>query len=228
MPYSLKISLVGLSGSGKTTSLKALCPDAYLLSEAERSPTEDEAKAWQIGLDEKIPTSRIPNFAQIVLDENCKVKPKESYQGKELGEHDIHCLVFDTVGQEIFYPVQQATTQGSDGILYIIDSSVPSVYQKHKIVRAYNAIMSYFPIDTPLCLVYNKQDLVQKRRLQDDDEFDYNVKNLGRAFYITNLLKNEIPGIEKYPYSNASAIEGWGIQEAVENLVEIIMERLRK
>ena len=228
MPYSLKISLVGLSGSGKTTTLKALCPDAYLLSEGERPPTEDEAKAWKVGLDEKIPTSRIPNFAQIVLDENCKVKPKEEYQGKELGEKDIHCLVFDTVGQEIFYPVQQATTQGSDGILYIIDSSVPIVYQKDKIVRAYNAIMAYFPSDTPLCIVYNKQDLVQKQRLEDGDEFDYNVKNLGRAFYITNLLKKEIPGIENFPYSNASALEGWGVQEAIENLVELIMDRLKK
>ena len=72
MTYSIKISLVGLSGSGKTTTLKALCPDAFLMAEQQRMPTEVEAKAWQISTNTPIPTSSVPNFAQLIFNSKYK------------------------------------------------------------------------------------------------------------------------------------------------------------
>lgn len=168
-------------------------------------------KAWEVTTNFPVTTSAMPNFGKCVFDENFKIKE----DSRLIGRNDIACTIFDTCGQEKFYALSQSTTEGSDGILFLIDSSIPILFQTDRILGLYKTVLSDFGEDTPMNVVYNKQDIVQKRRLDDD--------NLGRAFYMTHVLTKHFPKFKQFPYFDASALEGWGINEAIEDLVERIM-----
>ena len=223
MTRSIKISLVGLSGSGKTTALKAISRDAYLSAETMRAPTEQEAEAWNVNMNSDIPTSSVPNFAQVMLDKNCKIYEDFSGIAKP---GDISCMIFDTCGQEIFYQINQSTMEGSDGILFLIDSSIPINSQRKPLERAYEELISYcnslpansFNEEIPIVVICNKQDLVQK----------YNLKlgSIGKASFVKTILDSWIPNLKNSKYFNASAKHKWGIKEALECLISEIMESI--
>lgn len=213
MPFTIRVSLAGLSGAGKTETLKSLCPDAYLVAEEERTPTKEEAEAWEISLDTKIPTSKVPNFGNLILNE--KIEISNNFSGI-LQENDILALIFDTCGQESFYDIRKATITGSDGILFVIDSAIPILRQAKKIIRIFNEILSYFNEIPPVSILCNKQDIIEKRKM----EKGYRSK----AHMIKQILNTYLTEYKyKIEYFNTSALENWGLKEAVENLIKRIM-----
>lgn len=222
MTYTIQVCLVGLSGSGKTTLLKALSPFAILIAEQERLPTPEEAEAWDVPLDSLVSTSSAPNYANVIFDENCKLKNHTITD--QIQKTDIVCTIYDTIGQEIYYPIRKSTAEGSQGILFVIDSAVPVIQQKDNLIQAYSEVISFFDELVPTVVICNKQDIIDRKNLiKNKDSGSY-----GKAEQIKIFLNSFLPEFRNCRYFNTSAVEKWGIKKPIEYLVFEIMERIKE
>ena len=218
MVIQIKISLVGLSGAGKTTFLKSISPKAYLMAETQRPITDLEMKAWQVAAGTRVSSSMVPNFAHIVLNKKFKI------QGDYFNLHDLKgseliIMIIDTLGQEVFYDLNQSAIKGSDGILFILDSSVPITDQKNALIKAYEQLVAHFDKDTPVSVLLNKQDLWERMAV-----VMMGVKS--KATQLKEELNVVIPAFQKCKYYNASALKQWGVKEPIQDMVKTIFNKL--
>ena len=204
----------GLSGAGKTTSLKILVKNCHLLGEQQRAPTKQEQEAWNLAMDQMVPTSMYTNFGILIATPNYKTEEIIFHQEADYNpkENDIIINLFDTCGQQIFYPLRQATAIGVQGILFFIDSALLQLHLDftniQKIINAYDELKSFLGRELdqiPKVFICNKQDLIQTDR--------------GKAGFIKKTIAFYDSAFEKYPFVNASALEGWGSQEALKILL---------
>jgi len=220
MVIQIKISLVGLSGAGKTTFLKSISPKAYLMAETQRPITDLEMKAWQVAAGTKVSSSMVPNFAHVVVNKKFKI------QGDYFNLHDLKgseliIMIIDTLGQEIFYDLNQSAIKGSDGILFILDSSVSIADQKKQLLNAYQQLVSHFDAKTPISIILNKQDLWERMAV-----VMMGVKS--KATQLKEELNSVIPAFKQCKYYNASALKQWGVKEPLQDMVKSIFEKLSK
>jgi translation elongation factor EF-Tu-like GTPase len=66
-----------------------------------------------------------------------------------------------------------------------------------------------------MIVVCNKQDIVDRKKVKEG--------SIGKAGFMKTILDSYIYKLKNVPFFNASALEQWGIQEAIENLVRMIM-----
>lgn len=220
MTYSIKIMMSGLSGAGKTTTLKLLIPNAHLLGEQKRIPTKEEQDAWRLATDQMISTSMYTNFGILIATpdyqvDNFNFHKEPNYSPKD---QDIIINLFDTCGQQIFYPLRQATAIGVQGILFFIDAALLQLHldfsNVQKIINAFEELRSFLGPElesTPLVFICNKQDLINTER--------------GKAGFIKRSIAFYDSAFEKYPFVNASAVEGWGAEEGIKLLLKAIATR---
>ncbi len=220
MVIQVKISLVGLSGAGKTTYLKGISPKAYLMAETQRPITDLEMKAWQMAGGTKVTSSMVPNFAHIVVNKKYKIQG-DYFNLHDLKSSDLIVMIIDTLGQEIFYDLNKTAIKGSDGILLLLDSSVSVEDQKNSLINAYNQLVSHFDTDTPVSIILNKQDLWERMAV-----VMLSVKS--KASQLREELNAVIPAFQKCKYYNASALKQWGIKEPLQEMVKKIHENLLK
>ncbi len=212
--------LSGLSGAGKTTSLKLLVKNAHLLGEQKRMPTKEEQEAWNLAMGEMVPTSMYTNFGILVVTPNFKTMNFILHDDPDYspGSNDIIVNLFDTCGQEIFYPLRQATATGVQGILFFIDSALLQLHLDfaniQKIINAFEELKTFLGKELeniPIIFICNKQDLIKTEK--------------GKAGFIKKTIAFYDSTFEKYPFVNASALEGWGSQEALKMLLVEISKR---
>jgi len=212
--------LSGLSGAGKTTTLKLLVKNCHLLGEQQRMPTPEEQKAWNLALGQMVPTSMYTNFGILIVTPDYKEKKvyfheESNYNPKD---RDIIVNLFDTCGQQIFYPLRQATAIGVQGILFFIDSALLQLHLDfsniQKIITAFEELRTFLGKDLekiPTVFICNKQDLIKTDK--------------GKAGFIKKTIAFYDSSFEKYPFVNASALEGWGAQEALRILLLDLAKR---
>jgi GTPase SAR1 family protein len=219
MTYSIKVMFSGLSGAGKTTSLKLLVKNAHLLGEQQRMPTPAEQQAWNLATGEMVPTSMYTNFGVLVITpsqtwDQFTVNPLD-YSPKS---RDIIVNIFDTCGQDIFYPLRQATATGVQGVMFFVDSALLQLQldftNVQKIINAFEELRTFLGKDLekiPVVFICNKQDLIKTEK--------------GKAGFIKRTIAFYDSAFEKYPFVNASAIQGWGPEEALLVLLAEIATR---
>lgn len=206
--------LSGLSGAGKTTTLKVLVKNCHLLGEQQRMPTKEEQEAWHLATGEMIPTSMYTNFGILIVSPNYETKEMSFHQEADYTpkENDIIVNLFDTCGQQIFYPLRQATAIGVQGILFFIDSALLQLHLDfsniQKIINAFEELKTFIGRELekiPQVFICNKQDLIRTDK--------------GKAGFVKKTIAFYDSTFEKYPFVNASALEGWGAQEALRILL---------
>ena len=214
MTYSIKIMFSGLSGAGKTTTLKLLVKNAHLLGEQKRTPTKEEQEAWHIATDQLVSTSMYTNFGILVTSPNFETQEfvfhdEPNYSPRE---HDIILNLFDTCGQEIFYPLRQATAIGVQGVLFFIDAALLQLKldfsNVQRLINGFEELRSFLGAElnkVPMVFICNKQDLIKDEK--------------GKAGFIKKTVAFYDETFEKYPFINASALQGWGVQEGLKLLL---------
>ncbi|MHA1799573.1 MAG: GTPase domain-containing protein, partial [Candidatus Helarchaeota archaeon] len=122
---------------------------------------------------------------------------------------------YDTCGQEIFYQITKATSEGSQGLLFIVDSTLELKSHSKEIVDVFTQVESHFGGDMPpTVIVCNKQDLVQKFRIEEG--------GFGKEVFMKTIMRSYEQKFAKIPFIDACAKDGWGVDKAVELLVEEI------
>lgn len=175
MPKRVKFLLVGDSGVGKTTFLSNMCINCnpsdpniltqrlQLVGEQERLVTPEEKEAWQTHRD-YIPTSRFFNWGLIVLSYFNHNEISFNFpQQKEIQDNDILIALWDTMGQKMYTEINKAQYQGTHGIFYLLDGTLP--INKDRVLRNINiftGITSNFKNNgykiPPIIFLVNKQD----------------------------------------------------------------------
>lgn len=218
MPFTIKISLIGLSGSGKTTTLRSLAKErAYLMCEQKRPPSEEEMKAWRVAADVEVPTSAVPNFGNLILRPNFEKGTFKllDYFPDEMEKNDCIIYLYDTCGQEIFYQITKATSEGSQGLLFLVDSTLDLKIHSKEIVDVFETVESHFRGNMPpTVIVCNKQDLVSKFRIE--------YGGFGKEVFMRSIMRSYESKFQKIPFIDACAKDGWGVDKALELLVEEI------
>jgi len=217
MTYSIKVILSGLSGAGKTTSLKLLVKTPHLLGEQQRKPTKQEQEAWKLATNEMVPTSMYTNFGVLIVTPNFETKDFIFQQDPNYTPqyNDIIVNLFDTCGQDIFYPLRQATATGVQGILFYIDSALLQLQLDYsniqRIIHAFEELKTFLGKELekiPIVFLCNKQDLIKTER--------------GKAGFVKKTITFYDNYFEKYQFVNSSALEGWGSHEALKILLNEI------
>ena len=86
-------------------------------------------------------------------------------------DNDIIINLFDTCGQQIFYPLRQATAIGVQGILFFIDSALLQLHLDfsniQKLITAFEELKTFLGAELqkiPGVFICNKQDLIKTDR----------------------------------------------------------------
>ncbi|NHI92250.1 MAG: GTP-binding protein [Candidatus Lokiarchaeota archaeon] len=219
MVYQIKISLVGLTGAGKTTLLKAISPNAYLMAESKRTVTNLEAKSWGMTPDMLINTSMVPNFTHVVLSKKYKLKG-DYFILNDIKKDDIILMIIDTLGQDIFYEINKSSINGSVGIIFVLDSSIPISQQKENLIAAYKMIKEHFESDIFISVILNKQDLWERMARSMLPSYK------GKDVELKKELDAVIPDFEDCHYYVTSALKNWGVKEAFQDITKKIMDDL--
>jgi GTPase SAR1 family protein len=230
MTQTIKIALVGLSGAGKTTTLKNLCKNVFLSGEMQRFPTREEARAWDIPESKHISTSLFVNIGTVVIRHvNNAIIYRETFRDSP---NDFVVTIHDTIGFKKEHLTKEGFMLGDElyrydaldscsGILFVIDSAV-NIYDReysvriidvfYKLLKYYNRVDQRFPIPV---IMANKQDLLwntdRKELVQKSAKFKASLRDLDLTF-------------ENIPILDTSAKENWGIREAFEFLVRSIIK----
>lgn len=219
MTYMIKISLVGLSGAGKTTTLKQINPSAFIMDTQVRNISELEAEAWKKTIGTQVPTTTVPNFTHVVVnDEGEFLRVHNGIVGEN--EHIVH--IIDTCGQEFFFNLTRDNIDESNGLLFIIDASIPILSQVDALTRAYANVMSNFIDYVPIHVCLNKQDILQRNKTLKEQQNGYD----GKAEQVRPYLHSFLPELKEARFFNTSAELGWNIKEALESLIKNVMDNI--
>jgi len=199
MRLKVKIFIVGPFQAGKTTVVHMLDPHAHSV---ERKVVEgsrvisttvgfDLGKVLWIhgcGRDEIVHPSRVEE--QSIANSNCEV---------------WEVTLMGSPGQMKFRAVREALSRGSDGVLFVIDSTKPG--QVGYVISLLEEVRAFLGKDVPMVVLANKQDL----------------EDALKADEIKRILK-----LENVKIVETSAIRGEGVVEGLLELLKMVREAKRR
>lgn len=124
---------------------------------------------------------------------------------------DMKVLLYSATGQDFYASTRPATLKGVDGIIFVVDS------QKRYLERNLNSwdeLKEFFGdiiYDIPIVISLNKSDLNTTEKIDENSYYDY----LGLKDYRMSSL------------NKTSALNGNGILESFQNLVQFIFPQLK-
>jgi hypothetical protein len=126
-----------------------------------------------------------------------------------IGRYKLKLQIYSVPGQAYYRATRKMVLQNADGVVFVADSQASEI--EHNIVafsdleenlRSYGVDMESFPI----VIQYNKRDL----------------KNVLPTDFLDRKLN-----LRGYPYCEGVALEGRGVLEAFNGIVELVTRRLR-
>jgi len=186
---TIKVYIAGPTSAGKTTIVHMLDKNAKSIEHY-----YDDGRSTTIGFDlGKVYWNSKTN--EILYDADETAADETIYK----------VVLMGTPGQLRFAPVRLALSKGSDGVLFVIDST--NLGQVGLIIAIYEELKMYFGPDFPMVVLANKQDL----------------DNAAKAEDVKRLLKiNSIKIVE------TSAITGQNLIKGLVELLKIIYERKKE
>ncbi len=126
-----------------------------------------------------------------------------------IGRYKLKLQIYSVPGQAYYRATRKMVLQNSDGVVFVADSQTSEL--EHNIV-AFNDLEEYLrgygvDLDTfPIVIQYNKRDL---RNILPTDTLDQKINRRG------------------YPFCEGISLEGKGVLEAFNGIVELVTNRLR-
>lgn len=123
----------------------------------------------------------------------------------QIGNHEIRLKIWDTAGEERFRNITSQYYKGAEGIILVFDLTKKESFEK------INDWMKQIKVNTQsdeiaIVLLGNKKDIVNERVVSFEEG-------------------NERAGEYGIKYFETSALDGTGIDEAIQNLSEEIMKK---
>jgi len=194
----MKIFVVGPFQTGKTTVVHLLDPKAFSI---ERDYREGNVKSsTTVGFDlGKLVWLHSDTKNDEILDLSTfrEFRKTLDTNGYEIWE----VFLFGAPGQMRFRDTREAVSRGSNGVLFIIDSTKPG--QVGHVLALFEEVKIFLGESIPVVVVANKQDL----------------KDALKADEIKRVLK-----LENVKIVEASAIQGKGVKEALVELLKMVRE----
>lgn len=169
----LKITVLGTSGAGKTSFLRSLFGDGFIVSDVKRQDyLENKANLTYTPIDIEDSTTTVSMNqlgAMVIFTKSNQFELLDINAGVDnlLSRDDIDSFmtfsIFDTAGQERFDFMVDICLKGSDAVIILADGSNVSSIEylnhyiekiKHEEIRSGNQI--------PVIIFMNKQDLAEK------------------------------------------------------------------
>jgi signal recognition particle receptor subunit beta len=161
-------------------------------------------------LHDQIPGKLVGNLAALDTDdERTLFFDYFPIKAGAIGRYKLKIQIYSVPGQAYYRSTRKMVLQNADGVIFVADSQASEI--EHNIVafsdleenlRSYGVDMESFPI----VIQYNKRDL----------------KNVLPTEFLDRKLN-----LRGYPYTEAVSVEGKGVLEAFNGIVELVTRRLR-
>jgi len=125
---------------------------------------------------------------------------------RQVGDFKASFLIYTVPGQYIYSDIRKMVMRGVDGVVFVVDSSEERLKDNKEFIEVLEEDLKLYGKDlesTPVLIQYNKRDLPN-------------------ALPIDVLQKELNP--YNFPYVEAVALEGKGIRETLEGIVNLILE----
>ncbi len=123
---------------------------------------------------------------------------------------DISFSIYTIPGQDIYKDIRKMVMRGVDGVVFVVDSSENKLSENREFISVLEDDLKQYGKsleDTPVVIQYNKRDLPDALPLDTLKEHVY------------------IPG---KPFTEAVAVEGKGVEETFDVMIEELLKRFRK
>ncbi|MEA2069700.1 MAG: GTP-binding protein [Asgard group archaeon] len=197
LSHLLKVSIVGTSGSGKTTFLKSLFGDFFVVSDVERKQSlEKKANLTYTPLDpNEVSTTTVSLNqlgAMVLFTKSNQLEIHEISKGVDnLLERDnidyfMTFSIFDTAGQERFEFMADICMKGSDAIILFADgTNVSSIEYLNNYIEKIRKEEERTDKKIPAIVFLNKSDLSEKGQYLGADFARTAIRNEYEVFETT-------------------------------------------
>lgn len=169
----LKVTVLGTSGSGKTSFLKSLFGDDFVVSDVKRMDfLENKANLTYTPIDVEDSTTTVSlNQVSVMMifttNNQCEIMDINDGVDSVLSRDDIDYFmtfsIFDTAGQERFDFMADITLRGSDAIILLADgSNISSIEYLNLYIEKIKNEELRSGKEIPVIIFMNKQDLSKK------------------------------------------------------------------
>ncbi|NHJ06245.1 MAG: GTP-binding protein [Candidatus Heimdallarchaeota archaeon] len=169
----LKVTVLGTSGSGKTSFLKSLFGDDFIVSDVKRMDyLENKANLTYTPIDVEDSTTTVSLNqvgAMMIFTNNnqCEIMDINDGVDSVLSRDDIDYFmtfsIFDTAGQERFDFMADITLRGSDAVILLADgSNISSIEYLNLYIEKIKKEELRSGKEIPVIIFMNKQDLSKK------------------------------------------------------------------
>ena len=136
-------------------------------------------------------TSILAKYVEDIFDINMIATLGVDFKRKteKIDDKQINIKVWDTAGQECFRNIQKIYYHNTEGVLLVFDLTCrKSFEQLHYWIEN---IKIECPKDVALCLIGNKNDLVDQIEVKDDEINEFIEKNNNIKFFKTSAVTGE-------------------------------------
>ncbi len=193
-PYDYKIYVCGFFQAGKTTLIHTLDPNAMSIDKPLKELYRGEHATTTVGFDLGYLVWARPNSNSdgVIMNKTEYLREKKEYEGWETKVIEIK----GCPGQLHFKDIREMVASGSDGVLFIIDSSDPnSIGNALILLEECKCLLGE---NIPIISIANKQDLD------------------------TAMSPEEVSNLINESTFAGSAKNNFGIKEAIIRLIKII------
>ena len=136
-------------------------------------------------------TSILARYVEDIFDINMIATLGVDFKRKteKIDDKQINIKVWDTAGQECFRNIQKIYYHNTEGVLLVFDLTCKKSFEQ--LNYWIENIKIECPKDVALCLIGNKNDLVDQIEVNDDEINDFIQKNNNIKFFKTSAVTGE-------------------------------------